>query len=113
MSLIGSNTTLFSRRNKCLFIALFTTVLFIILLLNVGVFTSAPTYTGELCKLDEIQVQGGFDKKKFSGNWYATFTKGLDNSLLATLLDFYDVKMNFILRDDGEFDIKSGIYMYI
>ncbi|XP_053385471.1 purpurin-like [Mercenaria mercenaria] len=99
--------TIFSRRNKCLFLAIFSTVLFFILLLNIGVFSSVPTYTGELCKLDEIQVQGSFDRKKFAGNWYATFTKGLDNSLLANLLDFYDVKTNFILRDNGDFDIKS------
>lgn len=100
--------TIFTRRNKCLIVILFVTVLFFIFLLNIGVFSSVPSYTGDLCKLDEIPVQDGFDKKKFSGNWYVTYTKALESSLLATLMDFYDVKINFVHNDGGAFDIKSG-----
>ncbi|KAH3770742.1 hypothetical protein DPMN_172035 [Dreissena polymorpha] len=96
-----------SRRNKCLVFTLFLTVGALIMLINAGMFSSNVGFTGGVCNLDDIPLQQNFDKKKFAGNWYATQTKGMENKLLATLLDFYDVKVNFILKNDDQYDVKS------
>ncbi|KAL4216893.1 DNA-binding proteins Bright/BRCAA1/RBP1 and proteins containing BRIGHT domain [Mactra antiquata] len=97
----------FSRRNKCLVFSLILAAVIILLMLNSDVLKSAPKYTGELCKLDDIELQKNFDKKKFAGNWYGAYTKGLDSGLLASVLQFYDVKINFIPQDDGNYLVKS------
>lgn len=97
-----------SRRNKCLIATLLITCVFIILILNANLFNKEEAInTDNICKLDEIELQKNFDKAKFAGNWYVTFTKGLDSSLLASLLEFYDVKVNFVLEENGQFGIKS------
>lgn len=98
----------FSRRNKCLVVTLMVTMGVLVLFINAGIFTAAPVYTGEPCKLDSIKVQKYIDKKKFAGNWYAAFTKGSNNPLLSSLLEFSDVKINFVYHDDANYTIRSG-----
>lgn len=100
--------TFFTRRNKCLVFSLALTAVVILWMLNSDALKSAPKYTGELCKLEDIELQHNFDKKKFAGSWYGAYTKGLDSGLLASLLQFYDVKVNFETQDDGNYKIKSG-----
>lgn len=101
--------TIISRRNKCLILTLTLTIGFIILFLNAGVLVTVDDYeyTGELCKLKDIPLQKDFDKKKFSGNWFAGSIKGPENAVIAKLLQFYDVKVNFTLDENGDFLVKS------
>ena len=98
----------FSRRNKCLVVTLMGTLGMLVLFINTGIFTPAPVYTGELCKLDEIKVMKNVDKKKFAGDWYAAFTKGSTNPLLSSILDFSDVKINFVIKDEKDYEVRSG-----
>ena len=104
---MGPRSTFFTRRNKCLVISIFGTSILILLFMNSGIFSSS-TSRGNLCKLSDIEVQEDFDKSRFAGSWYGAYTKGMTNSLVSKLLEFYDVKIKFILKDDGNFDIISG-----
>lgn len=88
-------------------VVLFSALIILILLIQAGLFQGPPSYTGELCSLEDIKLQKDFDKEKFSGVWYGTYTKGLDSKVLAALLEFTDVKINFQLKKDGNFDLKS------
>lgn len=103
----------FSRRNKCLVVTLVLTAGLLVLFMSAGMFTATPVYTGELCKLEDVKVQKYIDKKKLAGNWYAAFTKGSNNPMLATLLEFSDVKVNFVYNDDNNYTIRSGMYYVI
>lgn len=82
------------------------------ILSNIGIFSRTSvdiSLIDKVCKLDEIELQNDFDLERFEGSWYATYTKGMENKLLAYFLEFYDVKTKFIYKDDvGSFDIKSG-----
>jgi len=104
-----SNGGFVSRRKKCIVVSLFVSIAFFLLLINAGLFSSTGSYTGELCHLEDIPLQRSFDRKKFAGAWFGSMTKGLDNKLLASLLDFYDVKMNFVYKDEKEYGVKSGM----
>ncbi|WAR10028.1 PURP-like protein [Mya arenaria] len=104
---------IFSRRNKCLVVTLIFTIALLIFLMNAGLFSNVSSYTGELCKVDDIPLQKNLNKKKFSGNWFVSNIKGLDNKLLATMMDFSDVKINFVYKDENNYDIRSvGGKMY-
>ena len=103
----------------CFGVVIFILMLFI--LSNIVSYVSTPTYSSTLdkvCKLNEIELQNDIDLEQFEGYWYATYTKGMENKLLAYFLEFYDVKTKFTLKEDGNFDLKSGelyfvIHMYL
>jgi len=99
--------SLLTRRNKYVMVSLVGVLVCLIMLMNAGLFSSGPVYSGELCKVDDVEVQEDFDRAKFAGSWYGTYTKGMDNSLMATLLEFADVKVNFILKENGNYDLRS------
>lgn len=104
----GGNVGCFSRRNKCLVVTLTLTIAALVMLMNAGLFAAPPVYTGSLCKVEDIKLQKDFDKKKFAGSWYGASTKGSSNPFLASLLEFSDVKVNFVIKDDNNYDVKSG-----
>lgn len=84
--------------------------LFIFGVWNMGILSLTPTHVSlidKVCKLDEIELESDLDFEKFKGSWYATYTKGMENKLLAYFLEFYDVKAKFILKDDGNFHLRS------
>lgn len=101
-----------SRSSKCKLLC-FGIVIFIFMLCvlsNTGFFSSTPRHsslTDKICKLDEFELENDIDFEQFKGSWYGTFTMGMENKLLAYFLEFYDVKAKFILKEDGNFDLRS------
>ena len=106
-------TSLCSRRNRLLSLGFIIFIFSLWILANSGIFSRTRTWSSisdQICKLDEIELQNDFDFDRFQGDWYGAFTKGMENKLLAYFLEFYDVKTKFILKKDGNYDLKSGIY---
>ena len=98
----------------CFGVVIFVLMLFI--LSNIVSYVRTPTYSSSIsdkvCKVDEIVLQSDIDLERFEGSWYATYTKGMENKLLAYFLEFYDVKTKFTLKEDGNFELKSGWFYF-
>ena len=86
-------------------------VFMLFILSNIVSYSRTPAYlssSDKVCKVDEIELQNDIDLEQFGGSWYATYTKGMENKLLAYFLEFYDVKTKFTLKEDGNFELRSG-----
>ena len=100
-----------TRRNRLLTFGLLIFVFAFWIFASSGIFSRTNSYTSfseQDCKLDDIELQSDFDFEKFAGDWYGAYTKGMENKLLAYFLEFYDVKTKFILKKDGNYDLRSG-----
>lgn len=85
-------------------------VFMLFILSNIVSYSRTPAYlssSDKVCKVDEIELQNDIDLEQFGGSWYATYTKGMENKLLAYFLEFYDVKTKFTLKEDGNFELRS------
>lgn len=99
-----------SRKCKLLLIGIFIFFFMLFVMSRCAFLSKTPSrlpLSDRICKLEDIELENEIDYTQFEGSWYATFTKGLENKLLAYFLEFYDVKAKFILKKDGNFDLRS------